>query len=70
MDIQEKLEELLNYHVGLKNHYEKIKKKNEIKRHTQFIVAINQTRIEMKLLREQLTELKQTIKMMGDDASE
>lgn len=70
MDVQEKLEELLKFHVRIKLYYESRKKKNEIKRHTQFIIAINQTRIEMKLIREQLTELKQTIKMMGDDSSE
>ncbi len=70
MDIQEKLEELLNYHVGLKNHYEKIKKKNEIKRHTQFIVAINQTRIEMKLLREQNEEMKLDNEMIGESEHE
>ncbi len=70
MDVQEKLEELLNYHVGLKNFYEKNKKKNEIKRHTQFIIAVNQTRVEMKLLREQVDDLKTTIKMMGDESSE
>ena len=70
MDVQEKLEELRNYHVGLKNFYEKNKKKNEIKRHTQFIIAVNQTIVEMKLLREQVDDLKTTIKMMGDESSE
>ncbi len=70
MDVQEKLEELLNFHVGLKKYYELKKKKNEIKRHTQFIIAVNQTRIELKLIREGMEELKQTIKMMGEDASE
>jgi len=77
MDVQEKLEELLKFHVGLKDYYELRKKKNEIKRHTQFIIAINQTRIELKLLRHETEELgkiiddkEMTIKMMGDDASE
>lgn len=61
MDVQEKLEELLKFHVGLKQYYELEKKKNEIKRHTQFIVAINQTRIELKLLREQIEETKREV---------
>ncbi len=62
MDVQEKLEEMLTYHVGLKNHYQKIKKVNEVKRHTQFIIAINHTRIELKLIREENEELKKTLK--------
>ncbi len=66
MDVQEKLEELLKFHVGLKQYYELRKKKNEIKRHTQFIIAVNQTRIELKLIREGMEELKQKIKMMED----
>jgi len=70
MDVQEKLEELLNYHVGLKNHYEKTKKVNEVKRHTQFIVAINQTRIELNLLREEIESMILDNEMNGIGESE
>ena len=66
MDVQEKLIELLDYHVGLKKFYSKKDNLNEIKRHTQFIIVINQTRIEMKLLREQNEEQQRTIKMIGE----
>ena len=70
MDVQEKLEELLKFHVGLKQYYELRKKKNEIKRHTQFIIAINQTRIEMKLLREQNEAMKLDNEMIGETLDE
>lgn len=70
MDIQEKLEDLLNWHVALKDIYEKQDKPEELKLHLKFITAIAQTRIEVMHLRLELDDLKQTIKMMGDDANE
>ncbi len=70
MDVQNKLEEMLTYHVRLKNYYKKIKKVNEVKRHTQFIIAINHTRVELKLIREENEKLKKTMEMGGDEQTE
>lgn len=70
MDIQEKLADLLTWHVAVRNAFEKEDKPEELELHIKFITAITQSRIELMQLRQEVDDLKQTIKMMGDDASE
>lgn len=70
MDIQEKLADLLTWHVAVRYAFEKEDKSEELELQIKFITTITQTRIELMQLRQEVVDLKLTIKMMGDDASE
>lgn len=68
MDIQEKLADLLTWHVAVKNAFEEKKiESDELELQIKFITTITESRIEILQMRNEIAGLKERIEEMKLD---